>query len=365
MKLLEPAQLGTLTLPNRVVMAPMTRSRAPGTVPTPLMAEYYAQRATAGLIITEATQVSPSAQGYPDTPGLHTREQIEAWRAVTDAVHAAGGRIFAQLWHVGRISHSSYQNGQAPIAPSAVRPVGQLYTHGGLVDFETPRALETAEIAGLIEDFRQAAKNALQAGFDGVEIHGANGYLLDQFLESGTNQRSDQYGGSVENRARLLLEVTEAVSGAIGADRVGLRLSPGGTFNDMSDADPAETFSYVARALNSFGLAYLHVVETSQSNAPQGMRGHSPTALLREHFQGTLITAGGYERDSAERALKAGQADLVAFARAYIANPDLVERFRRGAPIAEPEAQTMYGGGEQGYTSYPTLEAQKATGTGI
>ncbi|ACO45464.1 alkene reductase [Deinococcus deserti] len=355
MKLLEPIQLGALTLPNRVIMAPMTRSRAFGTVPTPLMAQYYAQRASAGLIITEATQVSPSAQGYPDTPGLHTQEQVDAWRGVTDAVHAEGGRIFAQIWHVGRISHSSYLGGSAPLAPSAVRPAGQLYTHGGMVDFETPRALEVSELPGIVEDFRQAAVNALQAGFDGVEIHGANGYLLNQFLETGTNQRTDEYGGSAENRARLLLEVTEAITEAIGADRVGVRLSPGGTFNDMSDANPLETYGYVADALNRFGLAYVHVVETSQTNPPVGLQGQSPTALVREAYRGTLISAGGYDRDSAEHALQTGQADAIAFARAYISNPDLVERFRLNAPLNELDPKTMYGGTEQGYTTYPSL----------
>ncbi|UBV44108.1 alkene reductase (plasmid) [Deinococcus taeanensis] len=362
MNLLEPVQLGELTLPNRIVMAPMTRSRAYGTVPTPLMAEYYAQRASAGLIITEATQVSAGAQGYPDTPGIHTQQQIDAWRAVTGAVHTAGGRIFIQLWHVGRISHSAYHGGQPPVAPSAIRPAGKIYTHGGLVDFETPRALETHELPGIIEDFRQAAKNAVEAGFDGVEIHGANGYLLNQFLETGTNQRTDEYGVSVENRARLLLQVTQAITEAIGAQRVGVRLSPGGTFGDMSDADPAETYRHTAAALNSFGLAYLHVVEGSQDGPAGGLNGQSPTALVRAAYQGTLITAGGYDLNSATRALESGQADLVAFARAYIANPDLAERFKENAPLLEPDPTTMYGGNAEGYTTYPTLQ-QQAAGT--
>lgn len=358
MKLFEPFELGTLQLPNRVVMAPMTRSRAVGTVPTALMAQYYAQRASAGLIITEATQVSAGAQGYPDTPGLHTAQQVAAWRPVTDAVHAAGGRIFVQLWHVGRISHSSYHGGELPVAPSALRPTGQLFTQAGMVEFETPRALETGEIPGIVADFRQAAVNALEAGFDGVEIHGANGYLLDQFLQSGTNHRTDRYGGSIENRARLLLEVVQAVTEAIGRERVGVRLSPGGVFGDMSDADPVATTEYVGRALDALSPVYVHVVDASQDAPPQGMAGHSPTALLRSTFRGTVITAGGYDRERAEQTLEDGQADLIGFARAYIANPDLVERLREKTPLAEPDRATMYGGGAQGYTSYPTLSGE-------
>jgi N-ethylmaleimide reductase len=361
MKLFQSLQLGPLSLPNRVVMAPMTRSRAVGTVPTALMAEYYAQRASAGLIITEATQVSAGAQGYPDTPGIHTPEQIEAWRAVTDAVHAAGGRIVVQLWHVGRISHSSYHAGQLPVAPSAIRPAGQLYTSAGLVEFETPRALETDEIPGIVADFAQASRNAREAGFDGVEIHGANGYLIDQFLQSGTNRRTDRYGGSLENRARFLLEVMRAVTGSIGADRVGLRLSPGGVFGDMHDDAPLDTAQYLGRALNALAPLYVHVVETSQDSPPEGMQGQSPTALLRATFEGAVITAGGYDLTSAEQALQEGQADLVGFARAYIANPDLVERLRTGAALAEPDGATMYGGSAEGYTTYPTLRSDQVT----
>jgi N-ethylmaleimide reductase len=291
----------------------------------------------------------------PDTPGLHTAEQVAAWRPVTDAVHAAGGRIFVQLWHVGRISHSSYHGGQLPVAPSALRPAGQLFTPAGMVEFETPRALETDEIPGIVADFRQAALHALEAGFDGVEIHGANGYLLDQFLQSGTNHRTDGYGGSIENRARLLLEVVQAVTEAIGRERVGVRLSPGGVFGDMSDADPVATTEYVGLALDALAPVYVHVVDASQDAPPQGMEGHNPTALLRSTFRGVLITAGGYDRETAEQTLEDGRADLIGFARAYIANPDLVERLRQNAPLAEPDRATMYGGGAQGYTSYPTL----------
>jgi N-ethylmaleimide reductase len=356
MKLLEPVRIGALSLLNRVVMAPLTRSRAYNTVPGPLQATYYAQRASAGLIISEATQVTPLGQGYPDTPGIHFEEQIAGWRHVTEAVHAAGGRIFLQLWHVGRISHSSYHGGKLPVAPSAIRPAGELYTHAGMVPFETPRALETEEIAEVVEQFRQGAQNAKEAGFDGVEVHGANGYLLDQFLQSGTNKRTDQYGGSVENRARFLLEVTEAVTDVWDSDRVGVRLSPGGTFNDMSDADPAETFRYAAQALNRFGLAYLHVVETAQNDAPAGLGAQGPTELLCAVYKGTLMTNGEYTRESAEATINAGRADLVAFGRLHLANPDLAERFAAGAPLNAPDPATFYGGGEKGYTDYPTLK---------
>lgn len=361
MTLFNSFQLGPIYLPNRIVMAPMTRSRAVNTVSTNLMAEYYAQRASAGLIITEATQISAGAQGYPDTPGIHTPEQIKAWRAVTEAVHTAGGRIFVQLWHVGRISHSSYHAGKVPVAPSAIRPAGQLYTSEGLVDFETPRALETDEIPGIVADFAQASQNAVEAGFDGVEIHGANGYLIDQFLQSGTNQRQDQYGGSLENRARFLLEIMQAVTSKIGADRVGLRLSPGGVFGDMHDETPLTTAQYVGQALNESAPLYVHVVETSQDAPPEGMQGKSPTAVLRAAFNGAIITAGGYDRASAEQVLQDGQADLVGFARDYIANPDLVERLKLRAVLAEPDRATMYGGSAEGYSTYPTLQKEVAT----
>jgi N-ethylmaleimide reductase len=355
MSLLDPYQLGPFTLPNRVLMAPMTRSRTPDGVPNELNARYYAQRASAGLIITEGTQVGPLGQGYPYTPGVYTEEHEAGWRNVTEAVHAAGGRIFAQLWHVGRMGHESV-HGQAPVAPSAIQPSGTIFTPSGLQPIPTPRALPTGELPQVIQEFRQAAQRARAAGFDGVEVHGANGYLLDQFLQSGTNQRTDAYGGSVANRVRLLLEVTDAVTEVWGADRVGVRVSPGGTFNDIFDEDPAETFHHVAKALDSIGLAYLHVVETSQVSPPQGLDDvGGPTALSRSAFSGTIITNGAYNQAAAEEIIGSGKADLVAFGRPFIANPDLPERFRVGAPLAEGDQDTFYGGEEGGYTDYPAL----------
>jgi N-ethylmaleimide reductase len=361
--LLSPVTVGPYTLPNRMVMAPMTRSRAAaGNVVTPLTATYYAQRASAGLIVTEASQVSPQGIGYPDTPGIHSPEQVAAWRVVTDAVHERGGKIFLQLWHVGRISHPLMQeNGALPVAPSAVAASGQVYTSEGLKPFVAPRALETEEIPDLVEQFRRGAENALQAGFDGVELHAANGYLFDQFLEDSTNLRTDQYGGSIENRARFLLEVMEAVINVWGADRVGIRLSPAGTFNSMKDSDPAATFGYVAQALGSLGIAYLHVVEPAENNLYR-VNGEpaSATRHLRSLFKGTLITAQGYDFESGNRVLAAGDADLVAYARLFLANPDLPERFAFGASLNEPDVSTFYGGNEHGYTDYPALELETA-----
>ncbi|QXD14282.1 alkene reductase [Rhodocaloribacter litoris] len=362
MKLLEPYPLGPLTLPNRIVMAPMTRNRARGTVPGPLNALYYRQRATAGLIITEASQVDPLGQGYPETPGIHSEAQVEGWRRVTGAVHEAGGRIFLQLWHVGRISHPSFHGGKLPVAPSAIRPAGKAFTYEGPKPFVTPRALATDELPGIVARFRRGAELAKAAGFDGVEIHGANGYLLDQFLQSGTNRRTDRYGGSVENRARLLLEVVEAVSDVWGTGRVGVRLSPGGRFNDMHDDDPAATFTYVARRLNAYGLAYLHVIREPEDVVlafREGRRLHAPE-LLRPHFDGPLIAAGGYTPETAEQVLRDGHADLIAFGRLFIANPDLPRRIAEGAPLNEPDPATFYGGDEQGYTDYPALEETAA-----
>ncbi|MGA8209852.1 MAG: alkene reductase [Nocardioidaceae bacterium] len=355
MRLMDPVQLGAVTAKNRVVMAPMTRSRSPQQVPVPLAADYYAQRAGAGLIVTEGTQVSELGAGYPMTPGIHTDEQVAGWRAVTDAVHSADGLIFAQLWHVGRMGHPSV-HGQTPVAPSAVAPGEDIFTAQGMQPIPTPRALGTEELPTIVEQFRYAARQARSAGFDGVEVHGANGYLLDQFLQSGSNQRTDGYGGSTPNRARLLLEVTEAVIGVWGADRVGVRLSPGGTFSGMSDADPVETFGYAMKSLDAYGLAYLHVVETTQTLPPVGLdEVGGPTALARSMFTGPVITAGEYGRDTAEAALADGRADLVAFARHYLANPDLTERFRLGADLNEGDPATYYGGGAEGYTDYPTL----------
>jgi N-ethylmaleimide reductase len=353
-----PFDLGKLQLKNRIVMAPLTRSRAEeGNVPSPMAVEYYSMRSDAGLIITEATQVSAGGQGYVATPGIHTDEQIQGWKKVTDAVHRKGGLIFLQLWHVGRISHPVFRNGELPIAPSAIAPRGvQTYTAEGFQDIPVPRALETKELPQIVEEFRQGAANAKAAGFDGVEVHGANGYLLDQFLEDSTNQRTDEYGGSIENRARLLFQVIAAVSEVWGSERVGVRLSPGGTFNDMYDSHPQETFGYVARHLATMNLSYLHLVE------PGSSQGEHPTpdlsaAFFRPLFSGPLMVAGGYTLERANAVIEKGTADLVAFGQLFIANPDLVERFRRGAPFNPPDRETFYGGGAKGYIDYPTLGA--------
>jgi N-ethylmaleimide reductase len=356
--LLTPVVLGALRLPNRVVMAPMTRIRAgEGGVPTALNATYYEQRASAGLIVTEATQVSPQGVGYPGTPGIHTAAQVEGWRGVTRAVHRRGGRIFLQLWHVGRISHPSIQpDGALPVAPSAIAPAGEVRTASGPVPFVTPRALETGEVADVVRQFADGARRAREAGFDGVEIHGANGYLIDQFLRSGSNTRTDRYGGSAGNRARFLLEVTAAVVEVWGRGRVGVRLSPTSAFNDMRDDDPEATFTHAASALAGFPLAYVHVVEArprpeEEEQAP----GPYVTPLLRRAFGGPLVVNSGYDRDSAELAIRGGEADAVSFATAYLANPDLPERFALAAPLNAPDRATFYGGGVQGYTDYPTM----------
>jgi len=357
--------LGPYTLRNRIVMAPLTRNRAgAGNVPQAMNVEYYTQRASAGLIITEATQISPQGIGYPNTPGIHTQEQIRGWKKVTDAVHKRRGRIFLQLWHVGRISHPSLQpNGGLPVAPSAIKPEGEAYTYQGLQPFVTPRALETEEIAGIIEQYRVAAQNALETGFDGVEIHSANGYLIDQFLRDGSNQRTDAYGGSVENRARLLLEVTEAVTNVWGADRVGVRISPVHTFNSMYDSQPHLTFGYVAKQLNRFGLAYLHVVESRYGDGAYPVKSAQAfdDRLLRDAFQGTYMANAGYDRDRALAALRADDADLIAFGAMFIANPDLPLRLALNAPLNEPDISTFYGSGEKGYTDYPFLDSEIAT----
>ena len=369
--LFQPLKVGPYTLPHRVVMAPLTRSRAhqPGNVPSALNACYYAQRASAALIISEATQVSMQGQGYAWTPGIHSREQIEGWRMVTDAVHEAGGLIFMQLWHVGRISHPALQpDGMLPVAPSAVRPAGEAFIEnprgeGALVPFVTPRALHIEEIPYIVRQYARGARHARNAGVDGVEIHGANGYLLDQFINSGTNHRTDPYGGSVENRTRLLLEVIEAACEVWGADRVGVRLSPRGTFNDMHDDDPEATFGHIASQLNDFRLAYLHVINPDAAALD---RGEEPDpgalrilALMREKYHGTLMLAGGFDHDTAEAWLEAGRADLIAFGRKFIANPDLPERLRVGAPLQADDPSTYYGGGAKGYTDYPTLAQER------
>lgn len=354
--LLSPIQLGCYHLPNRVVMAPLTRMRAPDGVPCALMATYYAQRASAGLIISEASPISPQGVGYPNTPGIFSEQQIFAWQNITAAVHSKQGHIFMQLWHVGRISHPDLQHGNTPVAPSAIKPEGNAVTPTGYQPFVTPRALETDEIAGIVEDYRKAAQNALAAGFDGVEIHSANGYLLDQFLRDGTNQRTDRYGGSFENRARFLLEVIDAVVAVWGAERVGLRLSPSGTFNDMTDSDPHAFFDFLLRQLSPLNLAYLHIVDALAGDIRHGAK-VVELADLRQAYQGTLIVCGEYDQDRAEQTLAEGLTNAVAFGQLYIANPDLVERFKAHALLNEPDASTFYGGDERGYTDYPFMQA--------
>lgn len=360
--LFEKISFGSIPLANRIVMAPLTRMRSsqPGNVPNSLMATYYAQRATAGLIVSEATQVSQQGQGYPGTPGIHSPEQREGWKLVTGAVHKAGGKMVAQLWHVGRISHRSHQpGGGLPVAPSAIKPSGGTFSADWQqVAFETPRALETSEIAGIVEDYRRAAQNAKDAGFDGVEVHGANGYLLDQFLQDGSNQRTDSYGGSIQNRSRLLLEVVDAVASVWGMDKIGVRLSPYGTFNDMKDSDPVALFTYVLEQLSSRSIAYVHLIEPRSSGAGGGdtvIENVPDTAVLfRKVFQGMLLSAGGYNPDNAKEVVEAGLADAIAFGRFYISNPDLPRKIQEGIPLAAYDRGTFYGGGEKGYTDYPS-----------
>ncbi len=356
--LFQPLKLGRIELANRMVMAPLTRNRASeGNVPGEMTVEYYAQRASVGLIIAEATQVSAQAQGYIATPGVHTPEQIAGWRKVTDAVHARGGRIFVQLWHTGRMSHTAFQPGeQAPVAPSAIAAKAKTYIPGvGYTDTSTPRALETAEIAGIVNDFRVAARNAIEAGFDGVEIHGAHGYLLDAFLRDGANKRTDAYGGSIENRARFLLEVMAAVTQEIGADRVGIRISPVSPVNDSSESQPQPLFEYVVRELNKLKPVYIHVVE----GATGGPRDNAPFDYdkLRSLYDGVWMLNNGYTQEMAEAALAEGRGQLVSFGRLMISNPDLPRRFKEKAPLNELFADApLYGGiGPHGYIDYPTL----------
>ncbi|MDT8372300.1 MAG: alkene reductase [Gammaproteobacteria bacterium] len=352
--------LGALTLPHRIVMAPLTRSRSsqPGDIPNDLNVEYYQQRASAALIITEATQISPQGKGYAYTPGIHSAEQIAGWKKITDAIHRQGGHVFMQLWHVGRVSHSSLQaNGELPVAPSAI-PVteGQAFTETGMLDFETPRALETGEISGIVDQYRQAALNAKQAGFDGVEIHAANGYLLEQFLKDGTNKRTDRYGGSVENRVRIVLEVTQAVTDVWGGDRVGIRLSPTGTFNAMTETDPFGLYSYLIEQLNPFNLAYIHLVERF-GISKEADDNDFDFVHLRNLFNGAYIANGGYSGETAEQSLAANQSDFIAFGVPFIANPDLPARIQTGAELNTPDFDTFYGGDAKGYTDYPALQA--------
>ena len=370
--LFSPLQIGPYQLTHRLALAPLTRMRAekPGLAPRPLNAEYYAQRTTpGGLLIAEASPVMATGFGSPGVPGIYTEQQTAGWRKVVDAVHAKGGVIFLQLWHVGRVSHSSFQpGGVLPVAPSAV-PIGDgLKTgtaDGKAVTYETPRALETSEIPGVVDAYRQAAKNALLAGFDGVEIHGANGYLIEQFLQSHTNLRTDQYGGAIENRARFLMEVTDAVVEVWGANRVGLRLSPYGVANGSGEPDPMPLYTHVVQALNPLGLAYLHVIEPRSSGAGRAEVNHqnvpSAMVLFRPIWKGVLITAGGFTGETANAAIADGHADAIAFGRIFISNPDLPRRLQHGFPLTPYNRATFYGGDVAGYTDYPAHdELEKA-----
>jgi 2,4-dienoyl-CoA reductase-like NADH-dependent reductase (Old Yellow Enzyme family) len=348
--LFDPIKVGALEWPNRIVMAPLTRARASeGRVPNALMAEHYVQRASAGLILSEATSVTPMGVGYADTPGIWSDEQVEGWKIVTDAVHKAGGRIFLQLWHVGRISDPSFLNGELPVAPSAVKPAGHVSLLRPMRDYVTPRALETDEIPGIVAAYRKGAENAKKAGFDGVEVHGANGYLLDQFLQSSTNQRTDAYGGSVENRARLMLEVTDACIEVWGADRVGMHLAPGGDQHDLSDANPAETFGYVARELGKRKIAFIFTREADSPNALGPM--------IKKEFGGVWIANQQLTKQRAEELVSSGTADAVSWGQLFIANPDLPKRLQLDAPLNKPVPETFYAKGSTGYTDYPALAA--------
>lgn len=353
--LFTPVTLGSISLKNRIIMAPLTRNRAgEGGVPQAINVTYYEQRASAGMIITEATPISAMAHGYPALPGIYTDAQVAGWKKVTDAVHAQGGKIVLQLWHVGRISHPSLlPEGALPVAPSAIKPAGQAFTYQGLVDFVEPRALDASELPGIVQDYAHATKCALAAGFDGVEIHAANGYLLDQFLRDGSNKRTDNYGGSFENRSRLLLEVAAAVVAVAGADKVGVRVSPVNPFNDMQDSNPQALFNFVADALSQFNLAYLHALEGDVAGGEAAFDFNA----LRTHFKGSYIANLGYDKARGNAAIASGHADAIAYGVPFIANPDLVERFRQDAPLNAADANTFYGGAEAGYTDYPALQA--------
>lgn len=367
--LFDPLSIGDISLKNRIIMAPLTRMRSqqPGNIPHALNAEYYAQRAGAGLIITEATQITQQGQGYPATPGIHSKEQVAGWKLVTDAVHKKDGKIVLQLWHVGRISHPSHQpNGGLPVAPSAIaaKNSGTFTADWKPTPILVPRALETNELPGIVNDYKVAAQNAKDAGFDGVEVHGANGYLLNEFLEDGSNQRTDNYGGSIENRARLLLEVVDAVVGIWGKGRVGVRLSPYGTFGDMSDSNPEKLYTYVLEQLSQRGIAYVHLIEPRATGAggSDSVMENAPSTstIFRNHFKGAFISAGGYTPDSAKDVVAKGNADAVAFGRYYISTPDLAERIKAGVPLNKYNRATFYGGGEKGYTDYPTADKANA-----
>lgn len=350
--LFKPVQVGRNRLPHRIVMAPMTRNRTPGGVPTQLNALYYAQRASAALIVTEGVSPSATGYGYLDTPGLHTDEQVQAWLGVTAGVHERGGRIFAQLMHVGRISHPDFLGGELPLAPSAIRPAGEVLTARGRKPYMTPRAMEHRDILQVIDDHVTAARRAVEAGFDGVELHGANGYLAHQFLAAGTNSRTDRWGGSSAARARFLLETVDAMGDAIGFDRVGVRISPGNAYNDMSEPDAKDSYWYLAAALKRRSIAYLHLIDVQP--------GFDVRALIRWRFEGPLILNGGFDGAGAAEAVRAGAADLISFGKPFIANPDLPERIRIGAPLNLADPATFYGGGIEGYVDYPALVAPVA-----
>ena len=345
MKLFEPLKIGTIEIKNRIVMAPLTRCRAPGRVPNDLMVEYYSQRASAGLIITEATAITAKAVGYPDTPGIWSQEQIEGWKKITSAVHAKGSKIVMQLWHVGRISHSLYLDGELPVAPSAIKPDGRVRLVRPERDYETPRALEVSEIKSIVEDYRKAALNAQMAGFDGVELHAANGYLVDQFLQDKTNRRTDEYGGSIENRSKFLLEVTEALVDVWGADKVGVHLAPRGLSHDISDSNPKALFTYVAKELGKRKIAFIFNREFEGED--------SIGAEIKKAFGGVVIANDRFTKDSAEKIISSGEADAVAFGMMYISNPDLVERMASSKPLNQVVQETIYAQGAAGYTDYP------------
>jgi len=354
--LFSPAKLGSIALKNRIVMAPLTRNRAgEAGVPQDLNVTYYAQRASAGLIVTEATPISPMGHGYPGLPGIYTDEQVAGWKKITEAVHAKGGKIVIQLWHVGRISHPTLLNGALPVAPSAIKPAGKAFTYQGLVDYVEPRALDANELPAIVQDYVYATQCALKAGFDGVEIHAANGYLLDQFLRDGSNKRTDNYGGSFENRARLLLEVTKAVVEMAGADKVGIRISPVNPFNNMHDSNPQALFNYVAEQLNQFNLAYLHAVEGGIHGV--GKADAFDFEQMRKLYKGAYMANLSYDKVRGNAAIASGHADVIAYGVPFIANPDLVERYKTDAALNEADSKSFYGGTEKGYTDYPFLKA--------
>lgn len=364
--LFTPIQVGDITLKNRIIMAPLTRMRSkqPGNIPYELNAKYYSQRASAGLIISEATQISQQGQGYPSTPGIYSSEQIDGWKIVTDEVHKKGGKIFLQLWHVGRISHSSYQEGSIlPVAPSSIKPTGKVINSTWKqVDYETPHALTIEEIQAILQNYKIAAQNAKDAGFDGVEVHGGNGYLLDQFLHDGSNKRDDIYGGTIENRSRLLLEVVDVVLSVWGKGRVGVRISPYGSFNDMTDNDPIALFSHLINQLSDRRIAYIHVIEPRATKAGGSdvlvQDAPSTSKLFKKYFDGVFISAGGYTPETAKQAVESGMIEAVAFGRLFISNPDLPERIGAGANLNVYNRATFYGGLDKGYTDYTFMDKE-------